>query len=62
MPRKEGDFEENDQIYIELNRHDHPDENSESLSPNGKRRFRSIEERTAEANDYRKLLTRFKMF
>lgn len=54
MPRKEGDFEHNDQIYIELNRHDHP--------AGEKRRIRSIEERTSEANEYRKLLATFQMF
>lgn len=56
MPRKEGDFEHNDQIYIELNRHDHP-ENGDASSPGEiKRRLRTIEERTNEANEYRKLL------
>lgn len=49
MPRKDGDFEHNDQIYIELNKHDHP--------KNGEvRRHRSTQERTDEANEYRKIL------
>lgn len=51
MPRKEGDFEHNDQIYIELNRHDHPKEGEA-------RKTRSLEERTAEANEYRKILSK----
>lgn len=59
MPRKEGDFEHNDQIYIELNKHDHPNPNSTNGSA---RRQRDIEERTAEADQYRKLLTTFKAF
>lgn len=50
MPRRNGDFEHNDQIYIELNIHDH----AESQKPR-----RSLEERTAEANEYRKLLGTF---
>lgn len=54
MPRKEGDFEQNDQIYIELNRHDHP-KDGES------RRYRSIDERTAEANAYRALQPKIKI-
>lgn len=55
MPRKKGDFEHNDEIYIELNRHDHPDNIGSAQKPNR----RSIEERTAEANEYRKLLETF---
>lgn len=51
MPRRKGDFEHNDEIYIELNRHDHP-KDGEKLS------VRTVEERTAEANEYRKLLTK----
>lgn len=51
MPRKEGDFEHNDEIYIELNRHDHPKDGEKQC-------FRSIEERTAEANAYRKLMSK----
>lgn len=58
MPRKEGDFEHNDQIYIELNRHDH-DCGDDNIP---KRRFRTIDERTTEANAYRKLLPAFKAF
>lgn len=52
MPRKQGDFDHNDLIYIELNRHDLPGDV-------GKQR-RTIEERAAEANAYRKLLTQLK--
>lgn len=48
MPRKEGDFEHNDQIYIELNKHDHPKEGE-------KRTFRTLNERVDEANEYRKI-------
>lgn len=55
MPRKEGDFEQNDQIYIELNRHDDPKE-CES------RKYRTLEERTQEANAYRKLLSELPNF
>lgn len=55
MPRKEGDFENNDEIYIELNRHDHPKEGEA-------RKYRSIEERAAEANEYRILQNQFKCF
>lgn len=51
MPRREGDFEHNDQIYIELNRHDDPQEG-------GPRKYRTIEERTREANDYREMLSK----
>lgn len=59
MPRKLGDFEHNDQIYIELNRHDHPEEVPDT--PNVvKRRMRSIEERSKEAEDYRKHFKNFK--
>lgn len=50
MPRKEGDFEHNDEIYIELNKHDHDDENT-SASKN-----RPIEEMSAEATLYRELI------
>lgn len=53
MPRKKDDFAHNDQIYIELNKHDHPEE---------KRQQRSIEERTAEANEYKLHLENFKAF
>lgn len=55
MPRKEDDFENNDEIYIELNKHDHPTDGDN-------RRRRSLQERTAEANEYRNLLATFKMF
>jgi predicted amidohydrolase/diadenosine tetraphosphate (Ap4A) HIT family hydrolase len=46
MPRKEGDFENNDQIYEELNKHDH--------NPQDKRR--DLKEMIAEAEIYKKLL------
>lgn len=59
MPRKEGDFEHNDQIYIELNRHDHPDGKDASGQ---QRRTRSLEERTQEANEYRAHFNDFKAF
>lgn len=55
MPRKEGDFEHNDQIYIELNKHDHPKDGE-------KRQYRSNEERTDEANEYRKTLIKLNLF
>lgn len=55
MPRKQGDFEHNDQIYIELNKHDHPKDGE-------KRHYRSTEERTAEANEYRKHQFRSKCY
>lgn len=55
MPRKEGDFEHNDQIYIELNKHDHPNGNND-------RRRRTLEERTNEANEYRHLFHDFNAF
>lgn len=55
MPRKAGDFEHNDQIYIELNKHDHPDASGTAQPPNR----RSLEERTAEANAYRQILATF---
>lgn len=55
MPRRQGDFEHNDEIYIELNRHDHPKDGET-------RKHRSIEERTAEANAYRKLQTKLKYY
>ncbi|XP_031632444.1 nitrilase and fragile histidine triad fusion protein NitFhit, partial [Contarinia nasturtii] len=55
MPRKEGDFKHNDEIYIELNKHDHPKDGE-------RRSFRSVEERTAEANEYRKILAKSKFF
>lgn len=50
MPRKEGDFEHNDQIYIELNKHDHPDSNAPA------RQIRPADEMAAEALEYRKLI------
>lgn len=55
MPRKEGDFEHNDQIYIELNRHDDPKE-CES------RKYRTLEERAHEANAYREFSSKFPNF
>lgn len=55
MPRKQGDFEHNDEIYIELNKHDHPKD--------GERRiYRTLIERTNEANEYRKIQTKVKFF
>lgn len=53
MPRKKDDFAHNDEIYIELNKHDHGEE---------RRPQRTVEERTSEANEYRKLLDTFKAF
>jgi len=47
MPRKPGDFEHNDEIYVRLNEHDSKDV-SESR--------RSLEEMIAEADIYKKLL------
>lgn len=49
MPRKEGDFEHNDEIYIELNKHDHPDG-----APS--RKLRNIAEMSDEAEQYRQLI------
>lgn len=53
MPRREGDFEHNDQIYIELNKHDHDEEQHQR---------RSLEERAAEADAYRTILESFSAF
>lgn len=47
MPRREGDFEHNDLIYTELNKHDSA-ENTSSRRP--------VEEMAEEAEIYRKLL------
>lgn len=47
MPRKPGDFEENDEIYVRLNEHD-----KEGV----KEKRRSIEEMIEEAMIYRKLM------
>lgn len=47
MPRKPGDFENNDEIYVKLNEHDH--------NPGEERR--SIQEMIDEATTYRKLLS-----
>lgn len=55
MPRRAGDFEHNDQIYIELNKHDRPDENGIPQPQNR----RTLEERTTEANAYRQILATF---
>jgi deaminated glutathione amidase len=44
MPRKPGDFEHNDTIYVELNRHDH--------GPTDQRR--PLEEMVAEAELFKK--------
>lgn len=46
MPRKKGDFEHNDMIYIELSRHDNPDEELEERRP--------VEEMAKEAGIFRK--------
>lgn len=46
MPRRVGDFAQNDDIYVELNRHDC----SENDQPK-----RSIDEMSKEAADYRQL-------
>lgn len=54
MPRKEGDFENNDEIYIELNKHDHPDSIVKS------RKMRSVEERSDEAARYRQTIQSLK--
>lgn len=48
MPRKPGDFEHNDEIYVRLNEHDQ--ENTEKSSR------RTLEEMAEEAEIYRKLL------
>lgn len=48
MPRKSGDFEHNDQIYIELNRHDH----------DKTMKRRPLEEMVAEAQRYRDYFTK----
>lgn len=48
MPRKSGDFEHNDQIYIELNRHDH----------DKTMKRRPLEEMAAEAQRYRDYFTK----
>lgn len=53
MPRKKDDFAHNDEIYIELNKHDHGEV---------RRPQRTVDERTSEANAYRKLLETFKAF
>lgn len=55
MPRKEGDFKHNDEIYIELNKHDHPKDGQ-------RQKFRSVHEQTAEANEYRKVLAKSNFF
>lgn len=47
MPRRRGDFEHNDLIYAELNKHDC----LENTLPR-----RSVEEMSQEANEYRKML------
>lgn len=51
MPRKKDDFEHNDQIYIELNRHDDP-------AQRDSRKYRTTEERAQEALAYRELLSK----
>lgn len=47
MPRKPGDFEENDEIYIKLNEHDKPDARMDK---------RPLQEMIDEAQVYKKLL------
>lgn len=49
LPRKAGDFERNDSIYDELQKHDKEDEDIPS-------KWRSEEEMAAEASDLRKQL------
>ncbi|XP_008292329.1 bis(5'-adenosyl)-triphosphatase [Stegastes partitus] len=49
LPRKAGDFERNDSIYDELQKHDREDEDIPS-------KWRSEEEMAAEASDLRKQL------
>ncbi|XP_044210673.1 bis(5'-adenosyl)-triphosphatase [Thunnus albacares] len=49
LPRKAGDFERNDSVYDELQKHDREDENNPS-------KWRSEEEMAAEASDLRKQL------
>lgn len=54
MPRKEGDFMNNDEIYAELKKHD---KCVEELQQNR----RPLEERIREAKEYRKLLNKNKL-
>ncbi|TDH13439.1 hypothetical protein EPR50_G00033770, partial [Perca flavescens] len=49
LPRKAGDFERNDSVYDELQKHDREDEDVPS-------KWRSEDEMEAEASDLRKLL------
>ncbi|AWP20316.1 putative bis(5'-adenosyl)-triphosphatase-like [Scophthalmus maximus] len=49
LPRRKGDFERNDSVYEELQRHDQETEDTPS-------RWRSEEEMAAEASDLRRLL------
>ncbi|XP_078139969.1 bis(5'-adenosyl)-triphosphatase [Centroberyx gerrardi] len=49
LPRKAGDFERNDSVYDELQKHDREDEDVPS-------KWRSEEEMAAEASDLRKQL------
>ncbi|KAM9364040.1 bis(5'-adenosyl)-triphosphatase [Pholidichthys leucotaenia] len=49
LPRKPGDFERNDSIYDELQKHDREDENVPS-------KWRSEQEMAAEASDLKKQL------
>lgn len=51
MPRKQGDFQYNDEIYTELQKHD------QCIDELQKNR-RPLEERIKEANDYRNLLNK----
>lgn len=51
LPRKKDDFERNDSVYDELQKHDREDEDAPA-------KWRSEEEMTAEASELRRLLQR----
>lgn len=51
LPRKKSDFERNDSVYDELQKHDREDEDAPA-------KWRSEEEMTAEASELRRLLQR----
>lgn len=55
MPRRQGDFKQNDDIYVELSRHDDP-----SLPETEKLR-RSHAEMAQEAKEYRNILNKLKV-
>lgn len=55
MPRRLGDFKQNDDIYVELSRHDDP-----SLPETEKLR-RSHDEMAREAKEYRNILNTLKV-